>query len=177
MYVLTVVCGLLIHSMFTGPLLYFAMTRKNPYVIVRGMLQALVTAFGTASGYQKLIRSNITCCNFCSGAALPVSFSCLEENLGIDRRISRFVLPLGSTINMVWVWKNLRKIYNYIWFNFRTEMHYMKRLQSYSSLNWTMFRYRIRKLSPLGITNKLIWYFIEFKWFRLTKSFKKLTHI
>lgn len=25
---------------------------------------------------------------------------CLEENCKVDRRISRFVLPLGSTINM-----------------------------------------------------------------------------
>ncbi|PIO58270.1 hypothetical protein TELCIR_20298 [Teladorsagia circumcincta] len=52
--------------------------------IVRGMVQAIVTAFGTASG----------------GAALPVSMQCMEDNCHIDRRISRFVLPLGSTINM-----------------------------------------------------------------------------
>ena len=25
---------------------------------------------------------------------------CMEENLKVDRRITRFVLPLGSTINM-----------------------------------------------------------------------------
>ncbi|KAF8371856.1 glt-6 [Pristionchus pacificus] len=84
LYVVTITLGFLIHAIIVTPLLYFLCTRKNPLVIVKGMLQALVTAFGTASG----------------GAALPTSMQCLEENCGIDRRIARFVLPLGSTINM-----------------------------------------------------------------------------
>lgn len=31
---------------------------------------------------------------------MPVTFRCLEENLNIDRRVTRFVLPIGATINM-----------------------------------------------------------------------------
>lgn len=31
---------------------------------------------------------------------MPVTFRCLEENLGIDKRVTRFVLPVGATINM-----------------------------------------------------------------------------
>ncbi|KAH0626528.1 hypothetical protein JD844_001567, partial [Phrynosoma platyrhinos] len=31
---------------------------------------------------------------------LPVTFRCLEENLKIDKRVTRFVLPIGATINM-----------------------------------------------------------------------------
>ena len=29
-----------------------------------------------------------------------MTFRCLEENLNIDRRVTRFVLPIGATINM-----------------------------------------------------------------------------
>uniref|UniRef100_A0A914V1G1 Amino acid transporter n=1 Tax=Plectus sambesii TaxID=2011161 RepID=A0A914V1G1_9BILA len=84
MYVVTVLCGLFIHSVVTLPILFFLVTRRSPIKFVKGMMQALVTSFGTAS----------------SGAALPTSFRCLEENNKVDRRISRFVLPLGATINM-----------------------------------------------------------------------------
>lgn len=38
-------------------------------------------------------------CNY-SAATLPVTFQCLEENLKIDKRITRFILPVGTTINM-----------------------------------------------------------------------------
>lgn len=35
-----------------------------------------------------------------SSATLPVTFRCLEENIGVDKRVTRFVLPVGATINM-----------------------------------------------------------------------------
>ena len=31
---------------------------------------------------------------------MPVTFNCVEEKNKIDRRISRFVIPVGATINM-----------------------------------------------------------------------------
>ena len=48
------------------------------------MTNAFTTAFGTAS----------------SSATLPVTMNLLEEKNGVDPRISRFVLPIGATINM-----------------------------------------------------------------------------
>ena len=35
-----------------------------------------------------------------SAATLPITFRCLEENNGIDKRVTRFVLPVGATVNM-----------------------------------------------------------------------------
>ena len=32
-------------------------------------------------------------------AALPITFRCVEKN-GVDPRISKFVLPIGATVNM-----------------------------------------------------------------------------
>lgn len=71
-YMLTVISGLVIHATITLPSIYFVTTRKNPLTFFKGMLQAWVTALGTAS----------------SAATLPVTFRCLEENLLIDKRVS-----------------------------------------------------------------------------------------
>ncbi|GFS78580.1 hypothetical protein NPIL_618001 [Nephila pilipes] len=84
LYMLTVVAGLAIHACVTLPFLYFVVTHKNPFTFFKGMLQAWVTALGTAS----------------SAATLPVTFRCLEENNGVDKRVTRFVLPVGATVNM-----------------------------------------------------------------------------
>nr|XP_027800841.1 excitatory amino acid transporter 5 isoform X2 [Marmota flaviventris] len=83
-YAITVVCGLVVHGLFILPLLYFLITKKNPIVFIRGVLQALLIALATSS----------------SSATLPITFKCLLENNHIDRRIARFVLPVGATINM-----------------------------------------------------------------------------
>ena len=49
MYMVTVMTGLLIHAAIILPLLYFVVTRKNPFKFLKGMLQAWLTALGTAS--------------------------------------------------------------------------------------------------------------------------------
>ncbi|XP_033883572.3 excitatory amino acid transporter 5-like [Acipenser ruthenus] len=83
-YAITVVLGLVLHGLFILPSMYFFITKKNPIVFIRGILQALLIALATSS----------------SSATLPITFKCLLENNHIDRRIIRFVLPVGATINM-----------------------------------------------------------------------------
>lgn len=48
-YSVTVVCGLVLHGLFILPLLYFFITKKNPIVFIRGILQALLIALATSS--------------------------------------------------------------------------------------------------------------------------------
>nr|XP_010589570.1 excitatory amino acid transporter 5 isoform X3 [Loxodonta africana] len=48
-YAVTVVCGLVVHGLFILPLLYFFITKKNPIVFIRGILQALLIALATSS--------------------------------------------------------------------------------------------------------------------------------
>lgn len=84
MYFAVVTCGIIFHGLVTLPLIYFIFTRKNPYTFLANMGQALATAFGASS----------------SSAALPVTMKCLEEKNHIDPRITRFVIPIGTTINM-----------------------------------------------------------------------------
>ena len=50
----------------------------------RGVADAQGVAFSTAS----------------SSATLPVTISCAESNLGVDKSVAGSVLPLGATINM-----------------------------------------------------------------------------
>ncbi|XP_038049201.1 excitatory amino acid transporter 2-like [Patiria miniata] len=83
MYMVTVIVGLIIHfGCLMG--IYFAITRKNPFLFFKNMLQAWLMAIATSS----------------SAATLPVTFRCLEENNKIDRRVTRFVVPIGATVNM-----------------------------------------------------------------------------
>jgi Na+/H+-dicarboxylate symporter len=84
MYLLTVSLGIFIHGFIFLPLIYFSFTRKNPLKFIGHMSPAIFTALGTSS----------------SLATLPVSLKCVEENAKIDVRVSRFMLPLGATINM-----------------------------------------------------------------------------
>ncbi|XP_033118636.1 excitatory amino acid transporter 3-like [Anneissia japonica] len=84
MYMVTVIAGLSIHGIIILPLIYFVCVRKNPYRFLSGVTPALMTAFGTAS----------------SSATLPLTINCLEEHNHVDKRVTRFVLPIGATINM-----------------------------------------------------------------------------
>lgn len=61
MYTLTVIVGLLIHAVIVLPLLYFFVTRKNPWVFIGGLLQALITALGTSSRYMSVQLTLIRC--------------------------------------------------------------------------------------------------------------------
>lgn len=63
-YMFTVIVGLVIHALFTMQVIYFLTTRKNPFKFLKGMLQAWLTAVGTASRFlfklAKIFRINFS---------------------------------------------------------------------------------------------------------------------
>uniref|UniRef100_A0A1D5RHS0 Amino acid transporter n=1 Tax=Macaca mulatta TaxID=9544 RepID=A0A1D5RHS0_MACMU len=83
-YILCCLLGHAIHGLLVLPLIYFLFTRKNPYRFLWGIVTPLATAFGTSS----------------SSATLPLMMKCVEENNGVAKHISRFILPIGATVNM-----------------------------------------------------------------------------
>ncbi|XP_014209087.1 excitatory amino acid transporter 3 [Copidosoma floridanum] len=83
LYFLTVLLGLILHGFGTLSIIFFVCTRELPFRAIGKMSQVMVTAFGTAS----------------SSATLPITLQCMDS-MGVDSRISRFVVPIGATINM-----------------------------------------------------------------------------
>ncbi|NNL54898.1 MAG: dicarboxylate/amino acid:cation symporter [Woeseia sp.] len=81
LYVITVLTGLGAHFVLLALILILVGKRSLGYLTI--MLRAIVTAFATAS----------------STATLPITLQCARE-AGVDERARRFVLPLGSTVNM-----------------------------------------------------------------------------
>ncbi|MBU1371054.1 MAG: dicarboxylate/amino acid:cation symporter [Bacteroidetes bacterium] len=84
LYALTVVIGLLLLVFVIYPLIISLLTVIGFKQFIKGLSPAQLLAFSTSS----------------SAATLPMTMQCCEENLGVKKEVSSFVLPLGATINM-----------------------------------------------------------------------------
>ena len=75
----------ILHILITyGAIIIKGVLRLPLIPFYRGVTDAQAVAYSTAS----------------SSATLPVTITCAEENLGIDKAVAGSVLPLGATINM-----------------------------------------------------------------------------
>ena len=83
-YCAAVIIGLALHATIVYLGLLKLLTPLSIKQFFKGIGQAQLLAFSTSS----------------SGATLPVTMKCAEENLGASKEVSSFVLPLGATINM-----------------------------------------------------------------------------
>ncbi|XP_027869835.1 excitatory amino acid transporter 3-like isoform X1 [Xiphophorus couchianus] len=97
-----VLLGYLIHALFVLPGLYFIILRVNPYVVFKKTSRALLTAFVIAS----------------SSATLPITLQCCEENVKVNVRLCRLMLPIATTIN-----KNGTALYEVIAVVFITQIN------------------------------------------------------
>ena len=83
LYAVTLLLGLAA-MIFIYMLVVRFFTGKKINFFVKGIAPAQLLAFSTSS----------------SAATLPVTMECVEENLGVDKEVASFVLPIGATINM-----------------------------------------------------------------------------
>ncbi|EIJ40579.1 dicarboxylate/amino acid:cation symporter [Galbibacter orientalis] len=84
-YSLTVMLGLGLMIFVVYPAIFKMFIRVISYFgFFKAMSPAQTLAFSTSS----------------SAATLPVTMECVEDNLGVDKKITSFVLPIGATVNM-----------------------------------------------------------------------------
>ena len=83
-YSIVVIFGLFLHVIITYSAALKIFTKVKIISFFKGVRPAQLIAFSSSS----------------SSATLPVTMECVEENIGISKEISSFVLPLGATINM-----------------------------------------------------------------------------
>jgi len=83
MYVFTVILGLLLLLCFYLIIVYLS-SKMTPLNFLRRIREVQLMAFSTSS----------------SAAVMPLSMKTAEEKLNVPTSISKFVIPLGATINM-----------------------------------------------------------------------------
>lgn len=83
LYAFTLLLGLAI-MIVVYMLIVRIFTKKKISFFMKGIAPAQLLAFSTSS----------------SAATLPVTMECVEGNLGVDKEVASFVLPIGATINM-----------------------------------------------------------------------------
>jgi Na+/H+-dicarboxylate symporter len=84
-YSLTLFSGLFLLTFVVYPLIVKSLVSKMSFKdFFKNISPAQFLAFSTSS----------------SAATLPVTMECVEENVGVPKSISSFVLPIGATVNM-----------------------------------------------------------------------------
>ena len=83
-YFFTLVCALVLHVAIVYSLVLKILANLSPSLFFRKIRDPFSFAFSTAS----------------SGATIPVTLRAVEKQLGVDKSIASFTVPLGATINM-----------------------------------------------------------------------------
>ncbi|MCP4708593.1 MAG: dicarboxylate/amino acid:cation symporter [Planctomycetes bacterium] len=82
-YVVTVLGGIGVHIIFLLSVCYFA-GKIKPLHFLKSIKEAYMVSFATRS----------------TAVTLPVSMDSVQNRLGVSEKVTKFVMPLGATINM-----------------------------------------------------------------------------
>jgi Na+/H+-dicarboxylate symporter len=83
-YVLLLITVLIIHAFVTYSLVLKIFTNLSIITFFKKMKDAAIFAFSTSS----------------SAATIPVTLKTVQDELGVNKNVSSFVIPVGATINM-----------------------------------------------------------------------------
>ena len=83
-YVVLLICVLIFHALVTYALILKIFTKLNIFTFYRKMKEVAIFAFSTSS----------------SAATIPVTLKTVQNDLGVNKNVSSFVVPVGATINM-----------------------------------------------------------------------------
>lgn len=83
-YAMVVLVGLVLHISITHFSFITFYVKQSPLKFIQAIKESIVMGFSTSS----------------SSATLPISMDVAQNNLGVSKEVSSFVLPLGATINM-----------------------------------------------------------------------------
>tara|TARA_A100001015_G_scaffold309566_1_gene409262 strand:- start:3501 stop:4757 length:1257 start_codon:yes stop_codon:yes gene_type:complete len=83
-YVALLISLLIFHALFTYSLFLKYLAKINPIAFFKKMKEPILFAFSTSS----------------SAATIPVTLKTVSQDLGVDKNVASFVVPVGATINM-----------------------------------------------------------------------------
>ena len=83
-YVILTVILLLVYLFIVYPIIVAVTTHLNPFTFIKKIFKVIVFGFSTSS----------------SAATLPLNVETNTKELGVDKQVASFVLPLGMTVNM-----------------------------------------------------------------------------
>lgn len=84
MYVILLISVLMLHTFLTYSLMLKFFTNLSVVTFFKKMKDVAIFAFSTSS----------------SAATIPVTLNTVENNLGVNKNVASFVVPVGATINM-----------------------------------------------------------------------------
>jgi len=84
MYVVLLISVLIFHAIVTYSIFLKIFTNLSPLVFFKKMRETAIFAFSTSS----------------SAATIPVTLKTVTTDLGVNKNIASFVIPVGATINM-----------------------------------------------------------------------------